>query len=304
MVSVISLLVVLTAIQFYHPKIANPKTTADFAAPPEVKTIIKRACYDCHSNETNLRWYDKIAPVYWQVAAHVKEGRESLNFSTWENMTTADQKAKLWEAVNQIIAGAMPIKSYAAVHSKANISTHDLAILKAYVMRLAQKNKAGDTAKVNALNAQLNNKKDLPQQLPATLNGITYMPDYKNWQVISTTARFDNGTMRVIFGNNIAVNAIKENNIHPWPNGTVFAKVAWDQIEDKNGNIKTGAFKQIEYMLKDDQKYTATKGWGFARFKTQKLLPYGKTVLFVNECMNCHRPQKDEDYVFTQPIKY
>src|ERR1700712_337643 len=110
------------AIQFIHPDIDNPPVTAEIKAPADVKAIIKRGCYDCHSNETNFRWFDKIAPVYWQVAGHVKEGREGLNFSTWGKMAPADQKAKLWEAINQIAAGAMPVKSYTLVHKLAKLS--------------------------------------------------------------------------------------------------------------------------------------------------------------------------------------
>ncbi|MDB4903951.1 MAG: cytochrome [Mucilaginibacter sp.] len=222
-------------------------------------------------------------------------------------MAPADQKAKFWEIVNQIAAGAMPIKSYELVHPSAKVSTEDLAVLKKYIKEMAPKNKPGDTAKTNAITKQYQqwqNGKIMVSSLPKALNGITYIPDYKNWQAISTTERFDNGTMRVIFANDIAVKAIKDNHIHPWPNGVIFAKVAWDQNEDKDGNVKTGAFKQIEYMIKDDQKYSSTEGWGFARFKTPKMVPYGKTLLFANECINCHRPQKDEDFVFTQPIKH
>ncbi len=55
-------------------------------------------------------------------------------------------------------------------------------------------------------------------------------------------------------------------------------------------------------MIKAKQKYAATKGWGFARFKTNSLVPYGKIALFANECINCHRPQKYEDFVFTEPV--
>jgi hypothetical protein len=297
----LTILIAFIALQFIRPKIDNPPVTGDFKAPPAVKSIVVRACYDCHSNETNLRWYDKISPIYWQVASHVNEGRRDLNFSSWDSLATADQKGKLWEAVNQIAAGAMPIKDYQLVHPSTKISPADLAILKNYLLSMVH-SKPADTAKINTLNKQ----SQLPvafAKLPQAANGVTYIPDYKNWQPISTTERFDNGTMRVIFGNDVAVKAIHDNNIHPWPNGTIFAKVAWDQLQDKDGNVTTGAFKQIEYMIKDDKKYAATKGWGWARFKTPKMIPYGKNAMFTNECVNCHRPLKDEDFVFTMPIK-
>jgi hypothetical protein len=303
-ITVLVLAVAFVALQFVRPKLDNPPVTGDFKAPADVKSIVKRACYDCHSNETNLRWYDKISPIYWTVAQHVKEGREGLNFSAWDNLAPADQKGKLWEAVNQITAGAMPIKSYEMVHQSAKISASDLVVLKKYLTGMVH-SKPGDTTKINALQKQQAQMQasNVPTKLPQALNGITYIPDYKNWQPISTTERFDNGTMRVIFGNDVAVKAIKENHINPWPNGTIFAKVAWDQLEDKDGNVTTGAFKQVEYMIKDDKKYAATKNWGWARFKTPKMVPYGKTAMFATECVGCHKPLKDEDYVFTMPIK-
>src|ERR1700680_5121966 len=61
----------LVAIQFIRPAIPHPPATADLAAPPEVKQILKTSCYDCHSNQTTLAWFDKIAPAYWLVASDV-----------------------------------------------------------------------------------------------------------------------------------------------------------------------------------------------------------------------------------------
>jgi hypothetical protein len=46
--------VVFIGIQFIRPELNNPPATADLAAPPEVKQILKNSCYDCHSNETRL----------------------------------------------------------------------------------------------------------------------------------------------------------------------------------------------------------------------------------------------------------
>jgi len=298
--------IIFSLLQIKRNHITHPPVTGDLQAPAEVKVIIRRACYDCHSNETNLRWYDKIAPVSWLVASHIKDGRKVLNFSEWDKLAPPDRSAKLWECLNQINADAMPIKSYTMVHTSAKVSADDLAVLKAYLMGMTG-NKPLDTAKISARDKQygLLKKSSVTQAaLPKALNGIEFIPDYKNWLPISTTERLDNGTMRVIFGNNIAITAIKKHQINPWPNGTIFAKVAWDQVADNDGNVTTGAFKQIEYMIKDDAKFASTHGWGFARFKTPKLVPYGKTVLFTNECVNCHKPMSDNDFVFTQPLNH
>lgn len=304
---ILILLVGFVGIQFVRPDVPNPPVTGDFTAPADVKAIIQRACYDCHSNQTNLRWYDKIAPVYWGVTDHIKDGRAGLNFSEWNKLAPADQKGKLWESINQVLAGAMPLPSYTAVHTEAKLSPADISVLKNYLAGMVH-SKPADTAAINAADKQYQHwqgKATEFAKLPVAANGIAYIPDYKNWQPISTTDREDNNTLRVIFGNDIAVKAIKDNNIHPWPNGTIFAKVAWAQLQDKDGTTHTGEFKQVEYMIKDDKKYASTKGWGWARFKTPKMVPYGgANVLFANECVSCHKPLANEDFVFTQPIKH
>ena len=140
---------------------------------------------------------------------------------------------------------------------------------------LAPKQKP-DTAKVSAYNKQLQqvvHTQASKVSFPTAPNGISYIPDYKNWKPISSTERFDNGTMRIIFGNDIAVKAAKEHKTNPWPDGTIIAKVAWDQIIDSDGNVTTGAFKQVEYMIKDSKKFASTKGWDGQDFYLPNLNP-------------------------------
>ena len=299
------LLIILIIIQFLRPEIKKQPVTGDVPVPANVKAIFKRACYDCHSNETKLGWGDQIVPVYWQVARHVNTARAHLNFSEWDKLTPAEQKTKLWEAINHAALGAMPRSDYAFVHPSAKLSAADLATLKNYLAGLVD-HKPSDTAKVNAEAVQYQQWVRGDQKiaaLPVALNGIPYDPDYKNWQPLSTSDRFENGTMRVIFGNDIAVQAVKNNQTRPWPDGARIAKALWTQVVDTAGNTRTGAFVQLDLMIKNTQKYASTGGWGFARFKSLKMVPYGKTALFASECINCHRPMKDEDYVFTIPLK-
>ncbi|HEY8942973.1 MAG TPA: heme-binding domain-containing protein, partial [Polyangiaceae bacterium] len=51
--------------QLFRPELSNPPVTADLSAPAPVKAILRRSCYDCHSNETRLPWFDRIVPAYW-----------------------------------------------------------------------------------------------------------------------------------------------------------------------------------------------------------------------------------------------
>ena len=90
------------SIQFTTKHISNPPVTGQFQATPEVEGILKRACFDCHSNETNLAWFDKIVPVSWQVSHDVHEARSRFNFSEWDKLSKTDQEAQLWEIVNMV----------------------------------------------------------------------------------------------------------------------------------------------------------------------------------------------------------
>jgi hypothetical protein len=52
-------------------------------------------------------------------------------------------------------------------------------------------------------------------------------------------------------------------------------------------------------MICDSKKYASTKNWGWARWRTAKLTPYGKNATFPEECVGCHTPVRDDDYVYT-----
>lgn len=296
--------VAFVAIQIIRPRISHPPATADLAAPPEVKRILKTSCYDCHSNETKLLWFDEIAPAYWLVTKDVKAGRHALNFSEIGKLPSAVQKATLYEAVDQIQLGAMPLPSYTRLHRDAVVTPTQLSVLKNY-LNPPTPARAASTSDLAADDAQYEKwlHQGSPRVVAAAPNGIEFLRDYKNWKAISTTDRFDNNTIRVVLGNGTAIKAIAENHINPWPDGTTFAKVAWLARDDGQGHVRTGAFFQVEFMIRDRKKYAATKGWGWARWRGSDLTPYGKDAGFSNECIGCHTPVRDNDYVFTMPLR-
>ena len=71
-------------IQFYPMERINPPASHEIAAPPSIETILERACADCHSNHTRWPWYAHVAPLSWLVVRDVEQGRQHLNFSTWD----------------------------------------------------------------------------------------------------------------------------------------------------------------------------------------------------------------------------
>lgn len=304
------LLAVFLLAQFYQPEIYKvvPSSKEEVRFTSEVDAIFRRACYDCHSNETSLKWYNKITPINLLVAEDIKMARQGLNFSTFDSLSEAAQKNKLWQAVNRVIVGSMPIERYTAIHPEAKLSAEDVKVLEDYVTSLAPKMTVSETKEKDLLEQYKiwSSQAIMPviESIPVDINGSPFIPEYKNWMPISNTQRIDNGTIRIIYGNDIAVKAIKDRQTNPWPNGTIIAKVGWEQLVDDEGNVTTGAFKQVEYMTKDDVKFKETVGWGWSRFRTSKFVPFGETASFTMDCVSCHRPVKNNDYVFTLPIAF
>lgn len=299
------LFVGFVGVQFIRPELKNPPVTSDLEAPADVKKVLETSCYNCHSNETKLPWFDRIVPAYWIAARDVKLGRAHLNFSEIGKLPVAQQKAALYESVSQIELGAMPLPDYRRVHPESVIQPEQLAILKTYLAPSLPL-QPSSAAEISAADAQFEKWIQAGGAAPAVSpapNGVAFLPDYKNWKAISSTDRFDNHTLRQILGNDIAVRAIAENRIDPWPDGAAFAKVAWLEQVDEKGSIRPGAFYQVEFMIRDAKKYANTLGWGWGRWRGAELTPYGKDANFTNECVGCHSPLAGTNYVFTAPIR-
>jgi hypothetical protein len=127
-----SFLALLIIIQFFPPKkndkIINPKNDIIFSVeiPALVKKKIVNACYDCHSDKTAYPFYNRIAPVSWLMANHIRKGKGHLNFSEWASYDRKKQIKLLSDICDEITAGEMPLKSYVVMHSKAVINEKEL----------------------------------------------------------------------------------------------------------------------------------------------------------------------------------
>ena len=130
---VIGLILGFVGIQFIPVEQTNPPVTSDIPTSPEVKAILKRACYDCHSNETVYPWYSRIAPVSWLAAHDVFKGREELNFSTWGKYSTKAQAEHMHESWETVTEGEMPPWYYTVLHGEARLSAEDRQVLRTWV---------------------------------------------------------------------------------------------------------------------------------------------------------------------------
>jgi hypothetical protein len=130
--SVIALCVGFIVIQFVSINRTNPPVEGDFRAPAEVLSVLRRACYDCHSNETVWPWYSRIAPVSWVIARDVREGRAALNFSTLSGLSAKKQAEAVHESWSEVEEGKMPTWFYWALHPEARLSPADQSLLRAW----------------------------------------------------------------------------------------------------------------------------------------------------------------------------
>ncbi len=128
---ILLLIVIFVVIQFIPYNVPADIKDIDgdaLKAPKDVEAILKRSCYDCHSNHTKFPWYSSIAPISFFTKHHVKEGREHLNFSTW-NSYSDKKKVKFLEKIPKAIKSKMPLKSYLLIHKDAVLSDEDRKVL-------------------------------------------------------------------------------------------------------------------------------------------------------------------------------
>ena len=117
----IALVVALVLIQFIPYSVSNPSARDEPKwDSARTRSLVMRACADCHSDETHVLWFEQGAPVKWYVANHVKEGRSALNFSEWH--TAAGRGAD--EAAEPIGHGSMPpgYYTYFGLHSDSKLT--------------------------------------------------------------------------------------------------------------------------------------------------------------------------------------
>jgi hypothetical protein len=290
---------VFVLLQLIRPGIPVIQVATEIQAPPQVRSILAKDCYSCHSNQRRLTWFDEVVPGYWLVRHDILTAREHLNFSTLGSKPAAAQRAALYEAVNMIQLGAMPPGKFTALHPDAKVTSEDMAALKAYLAPWSSSPPSSVTT--IAMPEETMPQLDLAA-VKAEFNGLAFDQTFESWKPVSFTDRGDNNTFRFILGNEIAVKAARSGNISPWPDGASFAKIAWQQESGKDGLIHPGKFVQVEFMVKNALSYRQTAGWGWGRWRGMNLKPYGTDTHFVNECTSCHLPVRRDDDVYTLPI--
>lgn len=141
----LALLLLLIGIQFIRPaknlSAANPgpnDITVVHPTSPEVKAILAKACYDCHSDNTRYPWYSNVQPVAWWLGDHVKDGKRHLNFSQFGTYAAKRAGKKMQLVVDQIKDSEMPLPSYTLLHRDAKLSPAEITALTAWADSVRQ----------------------------------------------------------------------------------------------------------------------------------------------------------------------
>ena len=134
---VLAVVIALVGIQFIPVNRSNPPVEEEVPASLEVKAMLKRACYDCHSNETIWPGYSQVAPVSWLLAWDVGEGREELNFSTWNRYSQKKRTKIIKEIWEEVQEGEMPPWFYLPLHPDARLSDSDRSLLRAWATNVS-----------------------------------------------------------------------------------------------------------------------------------------------------------------------
>lgn len=124
------LIVAFVGAQFYPVERTNPPVTGEIEAPPEVMNILRRSCYDCHSNEVVWPWYSRVAPASWLVIHDVDEAREEMNFSEWSTHSQEKRREKTEDIWDEVSEGEMPLWYYLTMHPEAKLSSADKQVLR------------------------------------------------------------------------------------------------------------------------------------------------------------------------------
>src|SRR5258707_14017573 len=74
-----------------RPVLEKPLMTGS-NVPQPVRSILERACQDCHSENTVWPWYSHIPPISSQIHSDVEKGRAFMDLSKWSDYTETQRR--------------------------------------------------------------------------------------------------------------------------------------------------------------------------------------------------------------------
>lgn len=132
-----SLAVIAIGIQFMRPERPRGELPGDgrmndlVVVPAAIDSLLRRSCYDCHSDSTRWPWYAQVAPASWLLTRDVRHGRSNLDFSRWSldpNREPTPQQRFQWMCRDARRA-IMPPRSYLIMHPGARLTESETNLL-------------------------------------------------------------------------------------------------------------------------------------------------------------------------------
>jgi len=109
--------VLIQFIPFGHDHSNPPDNKEPAWNSPETASLFKRACFDCHSNQTVWPWYSHVAPMSWLLQRDVNGGRRHMNFTEWDKPQKHSKDIRA-----QVEPGDMPPWFYLPMHPAARLN--------------------------------------------------------------------------------------------------------------------------------------------------------------------------------------
>lgn len=103
-----------------------------------ISALLQESCYDCHSNNTEYPWYNKVQPVAWFLEDHINEGKEELNFNEWDAYSNRRKNSKLKSIISQVKDDEMPLASYTLIHKDTKLSNSEKTLIIDYMKNLKE----------------------------------------------------------------------------------------------------------------------------------------------------------------------
>ncbi len=110
---------------------ADPSTVFSLrpAVPDPVLSTLRRACADCHSDETRWPWYATLPVASHLIERDVTDARGQLNLSHWSDYNLYDRADMLDKMCELTSSRKMPPWQYRLLHPAARLSATDIAAL-------------------------------------------------------------------------------------------------------------------------------------------------------------------------------
>ena len=142
----LAVVTLLLLVQLVQPGPPEPGLRGDepmeahISVPPDVDSLLRRACYDCHSPDTRWPWYSRISPVSWIITDHVEHGRTDLDFDHWgtDPVREPTPNQRLRWICSDLREGSMPPRSYRVLHPEARLTDEQIDRICAWTERMRQ----------------------------------------------------------------------------------------------------------------------------------------------------------------------